>query len=155
MPRLDPGIHGNLERSRQEGVDGRLKPGHDVKKTMARMTGNLARLVAAILFVLMPLSAALAEGFVAGTEDVPLMPGLAPVPGSSIVFDKPEGRIVEAQATGKVTRAAARAFYGASLPQLGWTAAGADAWRREGEVLRLDYREERGILTLGFTLSPQ
>jgi hypothetical protein len=104
---------------------------------------------------MMPLAAAFADAFVPGTEDVPLMPGLTPVAGSSLVFDKPEGRIVEAQASGKVTRAAARAFYGASLPQLGWTAASGDAWRREGEVLHLDYREERGILTVGFTLSPQ
>jgi len=111
--------------------------------------------IALLLCLTIPLAAAFAGTFVPGTEDVPLMAGLTPVTGSSLVFDKPEGRIVEAQASGKVTRAAARAFYGASLPQLGWTAAGADAWRREGEVLRLDYREERGILTLGFTLSPQ
>jgi hypothetical protein len=104
---------------------------------------------------MMPLTAALADAFVPGTEDVPLMPGLTPVAGSSVVFDKPEGRIVEAQASGKVTRPAVRAFYDASLPRLGWSAAGGDAWRREGEVLRLDYREERGFLTVGFTLSPQ
>jgi hypothetical protein len=110
--------------------------------------------IALLLCVMMPLTAALADAFVPGTEDVPLMPGLTPVAGSAVVFDKPEGRIVEAQAAGKVTRAAVRAFYEASLPRLGWTAAGA-AWRREGEVLRLDYREERGILTVGFTLSPQ
>ena len=102
-----------------------------------------------------PLATAFADAFVPGTEDVPLMPGLAPVAGSSVVFDKPEGRIVEAQAAGKVTRAAVRAFYEASLPRLGWTGGSADAWRREGEVLRLDYREERGVLTVGFTLSPQ
>ena len=98
---------------------------------------------------------AFADAFVPGTEDVPLMRGLAPVAGSSVVFDKPEGRIVEVQASGKLTRAAVRGFYEATLPRLGWTAAGADAWRREGEVLRLDYREDRGILTVGFTLSPQ
>jgi hypothetical protein len=111
--------------------------------------------IALLLCLILPLGTAFADAFVPGTEDVPLMPGLALVAGSSVVFDKPEGRIVEAQAAGKVTRAAARAFYEASLPRLGWAALGADAWRREGEVLRLDYREERGILTLGFTLSPQ
>ena len=114
-----------------------------------------------LILLLLPVFAVLAFGtaradeFVTGTEDVPLMPGLAMIDGSALVFDKPEGRIVEAQAAGKVTRAAARAFYDASLPRLGWTALGTDAWRREGEVLRLDYREERGILTLGFTFSPQ
>ena len=65
-----------------------------------------------------------AEGFVAGTEDVPLMAGLTPVAGSSLVFDKPQGRIVEAQAKGRVSRDRVRAFYAGTLPQLGWTAAG-------------------------------
>ena len=95
------------------------------------------------------------SGFIAGTEDVPLMPGLVPVDGASLVFDKPEGRIVEAQARGKLDRAKVRDFYGAALPQLGWSAAGANAWRREGELLRLDFRGRDGDLVVGFTLSPQ
>lgn len=95
------------------------------------------------------------EAFVAGTEDVPLMPGLVPVAGSNLVFDKPQGRIIEAQAAGKVTRSKVRAFYTQTLPQLGWSAAGANAWRREGERLRLDFSGHDGELTVGFTLSPQ
>src|SRR5262249_20377772 len=75
----------------------------------------LCRLALALL-LLAPLPAR-ADGFVAGTEDVPLMPGLAPVAGSALTFDKPEGRIVEAQASGKVTRAAVHRFYAESLPQ--------------------------------------
>ncbi|HZT52538.1 MAG TPA: hypothetical protein VFA22_11415 [Stellaceae bacterium] len=96
-----------------------------------------------------------ADEFVAGTEDVPLMPGLVPVAGTSLVFDKPEGRIVEAEARGKLARASVRDFYGTALPQLGWSAAGANAWRRDGEMLRLDFRGRDGNLTVGFTLSPQ
>jgi hypothetical protein len=96
-----------------------------------------------------------AAEFVAGTEDVPLMPGLEPVEGASLVFDKPEGRIVEAQARGKLARATVRDFYSAALPQLGWSEAGSNAWRREGELLRLDFRGRDGDLTVGFTLSPQ
>jgi hypothetical protein len=82
------------------------------------------------------------------------MPGLTTVAGSSVVFDKPEGRIVEAQAAGKVTRRAVRSFYDATLPQLGWIPAGANAWRREGEQLRLDFHGRDGDLTVGFSLSP-
>ena len=48
------------------------------------------------------------------------MPGLIPIAGSDLVFDKPEGRIVEAQAQGASSRAKVQAFYAASLPQLGW-----------------------------------
>jgi hypothetical protein len=114
----------------------------------------MLRRLALILLLLAPLPV-LADSFVAGTEDVPLMPGLAPVAGSALAFDKPQGRIVEAQAGGKVTRAAVHQFYAATLPQLGWKPAGADAWRREGETLRLDFHGRDGDLTVGFTLSPR
>ncbi|HUH84169.1 MAG TPA: hypothetical protein VLX85_06140 [Stellaceae bacterium] len=114
----------------------------------------LRRLALVVLLLITPL-AARAAGFVAGTEDVPLMPGLAPVAGSALAFDKPEGRIVEAQASGKVTRAAVHQFYAGTLPQLGWMPAGAETWRREHETLRLDFTGRDGDLTVGFTLSPR
>ena len=114
----------------------------------------MLRRLALLLLLIAPI-AALAGDFVAGTEDLPLMPGLVSVPGSSLVFDKPQGRIVEAQAAGKVTRDAVHEFYVSTLPQLGWKQAGADAWRREGEVLRLDFHDRDGELTVGFTLSPR
>ena len=78
-----------------------------------------------------------AEEFVAGTEDVPLMPGLRPLANSDLVFDKPEGRIIEARAEGATTREKVEAFYAASLPPLGWKAAGRDVWQRDSERLRL------------------
>jgi hypothetical protein len=83
------------------------------------------------------------------------MPGLSPVAGSSLVFDKPEGRIVEAEARGKLARAVVRQFYDTTLPQLGWRTLGPDSWRREDEVLRIDYGGSDGDLTVGFTLAPQ
>ena len=82
------------------------------------------------------------------------MPGLASDDAASLIFDKPQGRIVEAQAAGKVSRSAVQSFYDATLPQLGWTSAGANAWRREGELLRLDFHGQDGALTVGFSLSP-
>ena len=111
------------------------------------------RLLALPLVVLaaMPLQA---EEFVAGTEDVPLMPGLRPLPNSDVVFDKPEGRIVEARAEGQTTRDKVEAFYAASLPPLGWKPAGRDVWQRDAERLRLDFAAARGKLGVGFTLSP-
>jgi hypothetical protein len=114
----------------------------------------MLRHLALLLLLLAPRTAPAAE-FVAGTEDVPLMPGLAPIAESSIVFDKPEGRIVEAQARGPVSRSAVSAFYGTTLPQLGWRAAGVDAWSREAELLRLDFHGHDGALTVGFTLAPR
>ena len=96
-----------------------------------------------------------AEEFVAGTEDVPLMPGLKPVPNSDVVFDKPEGRIVEARAEGATTREKVEAFYAASLPPLGWKPAGRDVWQRDAERLRLDFAGSGGRLAVGFSLSPR
>ncbi len=109
----------------------------------------------ALLFLALAAGPAQAADFVAGTEDLPLMPGLAAVAGTSLVFDKPEGRIVEAEAHGALPRAKVADFYAATLPQLGWAAAGSDRWQREGEVLRIDYGGRDGDLTVGFTLSPQ
>jgi hypothetical protein len=109
----------------------------------------------AFLLVLLLAASASAEEFVAGTEDVPLMPGLTFVVGSDLVFDKPEGRIVEAQAQGALSRAKVQVFYAASLPQLGWKKIGADQWQRDAERLKLDFRGQDGHLTVGFTISPQ
>jgi hypothetical protein len=109
----------------------------------------------AILFLVLAAFPARADDFVAGTEDLPLMPGLEAVAGKNLVFDEPEGRIVEAETHGRLARAKVVAFYAATLPQLGWSAAGADRWQREGEVLRIDYGGRDGDLTVGFTLSPK
>jgi hypothetical protein len=102
--------------------------------------------------------------YVPGTEDVPLMPGLSSDDGASLVFDKPQGRIVEAAARGPVTRRAVMAFYDESLPQLGWrqTAAKATAgspdtksFERDGERLSLDFDGRDGNLQVAFTLAPR
>lgn len=102
-----------------------------------------------------------AAGFVEGVEDLPLMDGLEAEPGSAIVFDKPDGRIVEAFATGRVPRAEAVSFYEATLPQLGWAEAGAGAapkgglaFARDGETLRLEFRETKGVLRVRFAIAP-
>lgn len=96
--------------------------------------------------------------FVAGLEDLPLMPGLSTLEDAAVVFDTPQGRIVEAFATGAVSRAAIEAFYAETLPQLGWTQADGGSWRREGEALRLEFvegSENRGQgLIVRFALSP-
>ena len=96
-----------------------------------------------------------APGFVPGTEDVPLMPGLAAESGSGLVFDKPQGRIIEAAAHGAVSRKAVIAFYRESLPQLGWKASDERHFQREGERLSLDFKGSDGDLQVAFTLAPQ
>jgi hypothetical protein len=110
---------------------------------------------ALVLMLLAPFSAArAADRFVAGLEDLPLMPGLAPVEGAGLVFDDPQGRIVDAYAKGKTSRDDVLRFYGDTLPQLGWSKSAPGEFHREGERLRIEFKEKAGELTVRFFLSP-
>jgi hypothetical protein len=114
-----------------------------------------ALLLAAALLGLSTATMAETPSFVPGTEDVPLMAGLSTDAGSDLVFDKPQGRIVEIRAHGAVTRKAVLAFYKDSLKQLGWRAADDRHFEREGEKLSLDLTGSDGNLQVAFTLAPQ
>lgn len=110
--------------------------------------------IAATLVVVMAAGTAAAERFFAGIEDLPVMPGLAQMQDAGVSFDKPEGRIVEVAATGKVSRRAVVEFYRAVLPQLGWRVAGKGRYRREGEHLNLSFSASGRTLTVRFSLRP-
>jgi hypothetical protein len=114
--------------------------------------GCFGGLAAALLFAV---AAMAGDTFVPGTEDLPMMPGLIAIEGAGVVFDKPQGRIVEAEAKGKVKREAVRSFYGATLPGLGWKVAGPQRWSRENEALVIDIKGRDGAVTVGFRLSPR
>ncbi len=118
---------------------------------------------AALALLLIPVLAVGAVGgeparFVAGLEDMPLMPGLSALQDAGLVFDTPRGRIVQVFATGPVTGAAILAFYTETLPQLGWRRAQEGSWLRDGEALRLEIVEGTGKGDHGpivrFALSP-
>ncbi len=113
-------------------------------------------LFAAALFPVFPSVAQEAVGFVSTIEDLPLMPGLIEEEGG-MVFDSARGRIVEVYATGPVSEAAVREFYDDTLPQLGWRPLGKDAFRRENEILKVEFPGGPGAappLTVGFRLMP-
>lgn len=97
--------------------------------------------------------------FVSGIEDLPLMAGLVEAPDDALVFDSPVGRIVEAYASGDVTVGAVLDFYGAALPQLGWRSLERGRFRREDEILRLEFPqadsgERKTDLVVRFALRP-
>lgn len=127
-----------------------------LRRLIAAIAGSL--LLAALAAALPPAAMAPAraeEGFSTAIRDLPLMPGLAEVPGAGVVFDKPTGRIVETYAEGRATPAEISAFYARTLPQLGWAPAGTNLYRREGEQLALQVAPRRGGgATVRFTLSP-
>lgn len=113
--------------------------------------------VLAIVAVVLAFSTARGEaGFIGALGDVPLMPGLTMQDGRGVVFDTPAGRIVEVVArdrSGGLTPNAVSAFYRDTLAQLGWTAAGPNAYKREGEVLRLEFTRN-GALEVRYFLKP-
>ena len=91
--------------------------------------------------------------FLAGFEDVPLMPGIEMVINAGVVFDSPAGRIIEAYGTGVVTRKAVQSYYRAALPQLGWTRTGSLQFNRAGERLTIELRGPSPV-TVRFALGP-
>ena len=113
-----------------------------------------ACILGVLILVAAPALRADDDAFVAGVEDLPLMPGLAEVPDTGVVFDKPGGRIVEAYAEGAVNRGEVIGFYRQTLPQLGWEAIGESAYRREGERLEIVLLGGDGDLVVRFTLQP-
>jgi len=114
-------------------------------------------LIAVLLLAFAALAAPMAAragAFFSNIEDLPVMPGLAELPGSAVAFDKPEGRIAEVAASGRVSPDEVLAFYLRTLPQLGWRAAGPRRFAREDERLMLDFARKGAQLTVRFSLSP-
>jgi hypothetical protein len=96
-----------------------------------------------------------AEGFVPGIQDLPLMAGLKPAAEGPLVFDTPEGRIVISPASGPATSSEVLEFYARILPQLGWRGQNRATFRREGEILKLEFSAAGGArLSVRFSLSP-
>ncbi len=93
--------------------------------------------------------------FLSIVPDLPLMPGLYEIEELSMSFDKPEGRIVIAEAEGDVTTDAVLGFYSQVLPQLGWAATSYNAYERQGETLTITPVTDSGILQVKFFVKPQ
>ena len=80
----------------------------------------------------------LKEAGVNGVNGLPLVTGLVLMPGRHIIFDTPEGRIIEAFADGRISPTNILAFYKDTLPQLGWNVKSKNEFQRENEVLRIE-----------------
>jgi hypothetical protein len=94
--------------------------------------------------------------FLGGFEDLPLMDALSEVEGAGIVFDTPGGRIVERYARGPTDARSVAGFYRATLPALGWRAAGPLTFEREGEQLTITVYppDSESRVTVRFSLAP-
>lgn len=96
---------------------------------------------------------------VAGVEGVPLMPGLTEATDLTVIFDKPQGRIIDATASGKVGLADANDYYRSALAETGWTpllrkVVDGILVVRGQEVLHVRLRREGIGIAVHFSLSP-
>ncbi len=76
-----------------------------------------------------------AADYLKGHEDLPLLAGLVQDRDSVMVFDTPQGRVVETYAQTQKTKADVLAAYAEALPQMGWTKKSAGKFVRDGETL--------------------
>ena len=92
------------------------------------------------IVIVAPVSATAQQAarFLSVMEEMPVMPGLVEVVDAAVTFDGPSGRIIEAFVAGSVQMDAIRAFYAATLPQLGWARQANGEYRRDAEILRLN-----------------
>lgn len=122
---------------------------------MLLCTKMLPRL-AVMLLTLLLVAPATAQGpvYLADVDDLPLAPGLVEDTDAGVAFDKPEGRIVQAVASGHADRAGVRAFYAETLPGLGWLPAGEHIWTRDRETLRMELERKDDIVVVRFAIAP-
>ena len=122
--------------------------------------------ITSLLFIAMGLLPGLAAAedwqpsFVAGIDGVPIMPGLSEQVDETVVFDKPEGRLVDALAISEASPADIIAWYGTALAEAGWSPLGPDIAdrllvQRDGEVLHIRVRDDEAEgVDVHFSLAP-
>ena len=94
--------------------------------------------------------------FTPAIDDLPLMPGLEPVPNEDMVFTVPRsGRIAQSSAEGAVDVDDVYRFYRRTLPQLGWHMIDTRHYMREGEHLHIDAHADGKETTVRFSVNPR
>lgn len=114
--------------------------------------------------LLLPATMASATDYLSVADDVPLPAGFVEETDSAVIFDKPDGRLVETRAAGPGDRQSVAAFYLGSLPALGWAhqpghqsanpAQTKLTFIRDQELLTLTIEEAGGARALTVTLEP-
>ena len=99
--------------------------------------------------------------FLSILPEIPLPAGFVEYSEEGLVFDKAEGRIADAVASGSATPEAVKEFYAETLPSLGWQVFGDSAWQRGAERLTLQILggqilgdETSGEVQIRFLLRP-
>ena len=89
-------------------------------------------------------------------DDLPLLPGLYPLPNEATIFVEPHaGRIAESDTQGMVDIDDVYRFYRHTLPHLGWQIIDSRTYHRTGEKLRIDAHADGKITTVRFSIRPE
>ena len=96
-------------------------------------------------------------GFVGDFDDLPLAAGLVEIVGAGVVFDTPEGRIIERYANGNADAEAVADFYTETLPALGWQSLAPLVFGRDAEALTITVfpPDTDNQLTVRYSLAPR
>ena len=110
----------------------------------------MKKILFAFLFLSFITAAQAATQYSAAIEDLPLMPDMTEDKSSVVIFDAPEGRIIETNAKTGSGAAEVSAWYNAALPPLGWQPTSALSFRRDREKLVINI--DKGVAH--FKISP-
>ena len=89
--------------------------------------------------------------YVSGTEDIPLMEGMA-IESAPILFDKNQGEVLITKASTLLLPKDVRSFYKKTLRNLGWTPLSKNKFKREGQVLDIEIEKKNAKTDITFEL---
>ena len=101
-----------------------------------------------VLFFALP---AMAQGFLPGTEDIPLMKGLSEVEETAS-FDSPSERMVLISAQTSVPAQKVESFYKQTLSNLGWTEVRPNGFVRGNDSFYFEISPKGGMSQIQFRL---
>jgi len=122
-----------------------------------KMHGLLGAVMALSLLVFSAESAFAEAKFFSIMPDVPVASGFVELTDSILMFDKPEGRLLDfsAQGISPLACQGVLGFYGQTLPHLGWRAR-KGGFVREGERLEMRLeQQDTNFCVLHFSLRPE
>lgn len=95
------------------------------------------------------------QRFFNGFDALPIMQGLEALSVYDMIFDHPDGRIIEAGAEGNLDIDSIKEFYEETLPQLGWEEIEQNKYQREGEILEIEFIRSNPPVIIRFRLYPE
>ena len=98
-------------------------------------------------------SAAMAQDFIPGTEDIPLMNGLIIDDNETVSFDTPAGQIMTIVANTSKSQNQVLSFYATTLTSMGWQKITPYFFQRGQDELSLSTTKNGGKIQVKFQLT--